>query len=290
VKARQASAKRPRVSTAGRTARRKDTGAVAAAAVPAVILVHPQLGENIGFAARAMANFGLTDLRLVAPRDGWPNDKAHAAAAGAAFVVEQATVYDSVEQAIGELNFVLATTARPREMVKAVLSPESAGHELRRRQDRAERSGVLFGPERSGLDNDTIALADAILTAPVSPGFASLSLPQAVLLFGYEWLKADSAATPLGRVTAFDGPAAEGIACPDTRPATRAELLGLFDHLEGELDRTGFLYPPEKRPSMVRAIRNMFHRMGATEQDVRTWRGIVAALSGHRSGRKNKLS
>jgi tRNA/rRNA methyltransferase len=279
-----------RAPTAGRAARRKGTDADAAAALPAVILVNPQLGENIGFAARAMANFGLTDLRLVAPRDGWPNDKAHAAAAGAAFVVEQATVYDSVEQAIGELNFVLATTARPREMVKAVLSPESAGRELRRRRDRAERTGVLFGPERSGLDNDTIALADAILTAPVSPGFASLSLPQAVLLFGYEWLKAESAAPPLGRATAFDGPATEGIAFPDTRQATRAELLGLFDQLEGELDRTGFLYPAEKRPSMVRAIRNMFHRMGATEQDVRTWRGIVASLSGPRSGRGKKLS
>jgi tRNA/rRNA methyltransferase len=290
VKAREASAKRSRASAAGRPARRKGAGADPAAALPAVILVKPQLGENIGFAARAMANFGLTDLRLVAPRDGWPNDKAHAAAAGAAFVVEQATVYDSVEQAIGELNYVLATTARPREMVKAVLSPESAGRELRRRRDRAERSGVLFGPERSGLDNDTIALADAILTAPVSPGFASLSLPQAVLLFGYEWLKAASAVPPLGRATSFDGPAVEGLACPDTRPATRAELLGLFDHLEGELDRTGFLYPPEKRPSMVRAIRNMFHRMAATEQDVRTWRGIVAALSARRSGRGKKLS
>ena len=181
------------------------SGAEAADFLPAVILVAPQLGENIGFAARAMANFGLTDLRLVSPRDGWPNDKAHAAAAGSAFVVEQATVFDSVEQAIGELNFVLATTARPREMVKAVLSPESAGRELKRRSDRAERTGVLFGPERSGLDNDTIALADAILTAPVSPGFASLSLPQAVLLFGYEWLKAESGAPSLGRATAFDG-------------------------------------------------------------------------------------
>jgi tRNA/rRNA methyltransferase len=279
-----------RASTGGRAARPKGTGAAAAVTPPAIILVNPQLGENIGFAARAMANFGLTDLRLVTPRDGWPNDKAHAAAAGAAFVVEQATVYDSVEQAVGELNFVLATTARPREMVKAVLSPESAGRELRRRRDSAERTGVLFGPERSGLDNDTIALADAILTAPVSPGFASLSLPQAVLVFGYEWLKAEDAAPPLGRATEFDGPATEGIAFPDTRPATRAELLGLFDHLEGELDRTGFLYPPEKRPSMVRAIRNMFHRMTATEQDVRTWRGIVASLSGHRPGGGKKLS
>lgn len=256
---------------------------------PAIILVNPQLGENIGFAARAMANFGLTDLRLVAPRDGWPNEKAHAAAAGAAFVVERATLYDSVESAIGELNFVLASTARPREMVKPVLGPASAAAELRRRGTR-QRTGVLFGPERSGLDNDTIALADAILTAPVSPDFASLSLPQAVLLFGYEWLKAQTAALPLGRATAFDGPAVEGLASAGTRPATKAELLGLFKHLEAELDDAGFLYPPEKRPSMVRAIRNMFHRMGATEQDVRTWRGVVAALSRQRSPRRKKVS
>ena len=275
-----------------RTTRTKAAGRRPArvAEPPAIILVKPQLGENIGFAARAMANFGLTDLRLVSPRDGWPNDKARAAAAGAAFVVDGATVYDSVDGAIGGLNFVLASTARPREMVKTVLGPESAAAELRQRGERAERTGVLFGPERSGLDNDTIALADAILTAPVSPGFASLSLPQAVLLFGYEWLKAQSAAPPLGRATAFDGPATEGIAFPDTRPATKVELLGLFEHLEAELDRTGFLYPPEKRPSMVRAIRNMFHRMGATEQDVRTWRGIVASLSEHRSGQGKKLS
>jgi tRNA/rRNA methyltransferase len=268
----------------------KGTGAETAAASPAIILVTPQLGENIGFAARAMANFGLTDLRLVAPRDGWPNPKAEAAAAGAAFVVEQATVYDNVESAIGELNFVLASTARPREMVKRVLSPESAAVELRQHGNREQRTGVLFGPERSGLDNYTIALADAILTAPVSQGFASLSLPQAVLLFGYEWLKAESATPPLGRATAFDGPAAEGIAFADTRPATRTELLGLFEHLEAELDQAGFLYPAEKRPSMVRAIRNMFHRMGATEQDVRTWRGIVAALSRRRPGRGKKVS
>jgi tRNA/rRNA methyltransferase len=253
-------------------------------------LVNPQLGENIGFAARAMANFGLADLRLVAPRDGWPNEKAHAAAAGAAFVVEQAKIYGSVESAIAELNYVLASTARPREMVKAMLAPESAAVELRQRLRMGERTGVLFGPERSGLDNDTISLADAILTAPVSPGFASLSLPQAVLLFGYEWLKSESEGAGLGRVTAFDGPASEGIAFSDTRPATKAELIGLFDHLEAELDQAGFLYPPEKRPSMVRAIRNMFHRMGATEQDVRTWRGIVAALSRLRAPRGKKMS
>ncbi|MGE3528774.1 MAG: RNA methyltransferase [Methyloceanibacter sp.] len=257
--------------------------------MPAVILVKPQLGENIGFAARAMANFGLTDLRLVAPRDGWPNDKARAAAAGAAALVDRATVYPTVAEAIGELNFVLASTARPREMVKPVLSPARAAAEFRRRGAKAERTGVLFGPERSGLDNDTIALADAILTAPVSQDFASLSLPQAVLLFGYEWFKGAASAPALGRAKTPAGARAGKTAHPRTRPARRAELLALFAHLEGELDRAGFLYPAEKRPSMVRSIRNMFHRMSATEQDVRTWRGIEASLAGTalRRGRKS---
>ena len=275
---------KPRRRTAGSRADRS------APAAPAIILVKPQLGENIGFAARAMANFGLSDLRLVAPRDGWPNDKARAAAAGAAALVDNAVVYDSVADAIGELNFVLASTARPREMVKAVLSAESGAAELRRRSNKGQGTGVLFGPERSGLDNDTIALADAILTAPVNPDFASLSLPQAVLLFAYEWLKSESADPSLGRATSVDGPAGEGLSFARTRPATRTELLALFAHLEAELDGSGFLYPAEKRPSMVRAIRNMFHRMGATEQDVRTWRGIIASLSGRASGRGNKLS
>lgn len=282
----RADTERPEISPASADNRCSPAQATA----PAIILVHPQLGENIGFAARAMANFGLTDLRLVAPRDGWPNDKAQAAAAGAAFLVDRARVYESVEHAVADLNFVLAATARPRELVKMVLSPESAARDLRERGLRVERTGVLFGPERSGLDNDVIALADAILTAPVNPDFASLSLPQAVLLFGYEWLKGESATPPLGRATGFDGPATEGIAFPDTRPATRAELFGLFEHLEAELDQSGFLYPAEKRPSMVRNIRNMFHRMGASEQDIRTWRGIVAALSRARRGGGDKGS
>lgn len=256
----------------------KRTKAPARMTAPVIVLVRPQLGENIGFAARAMGNFGLRDLRLVAPRDGWPNDKANAAAAVAGAIVEEATVYETVEAAISDLNFVLATTARPREMVKAVLSPETAAETLRARALSAERTGVMFGPERSGLDNDSIALADAILTAPVDPDFASLSLPQAVLLFVYEWLKSDKPKA-LGRITTFDGPAQEGLSAPDTRPATREELFGLFEHLEGALDDAGFLRPPEKRPSMVRSIRNMFHRMGATDQDVRTWRGIVSALT-----------
>jgi len=251
----------------------------ARAGTPAIILFEPQLGENIGFAARAMANFGLSELRLVAPRDGWPNDKARAAAAGADAVIDGAKLYPSLEAAIADLNFLLAATARPRDMVKPVLTPKRAAAELAKRRGQGDRTGVLFGPERSGLDNDVVALADAIITAPVDPAFASLSLPQAVLLIAYEWLQADRPHPSLGRATAHDGPATEGLDLARTRPATRAELIGLFAHLEGELDQAGFLRPPEKRPTMIRAIRNMFHRMGATEQDVRTWRGIVAALS-----------
>jgi tRNA/rRNA methyltransferase len=247
---------------------------------PAVILIAPQLGENIGFAARAMANFGLTELRLVSPRDGWPSGKARAAAAGADIIIDHAKVYPSIEQAVADLTFLLATTARPRGMVKPVLTPAGAARELAARGAKGERAGVMFGPERSGLDNDAISLADAIITAPVNPSFASLSLPQTVLLVGYEWLQARGSEPSLGRATKCDGPAAEGLYLAGTRQATRAELLALFEHLESELDRCGFLRPPEKRPTMVRAIRNMFHRMGATEQDVRTWRGIVASLSG----------
>ena len=258
----------------GKQADQDDT----ALAAPAIVLVRPQLGENIGFAARAMGNFGLRDLRLVAPRDGWPNDKARATAAVAGVIVDDARVFETVEDAVGDLNFVLATTARPREMVKQVMSPETAAAALRAKMQTSQRTGVLFGSERSGLDNDAIVLADAIVTAPVSAAFASLSLPQAVLLFAYEWLKGETS-SDLGRVTTYDGPAREGISAPDTRPATRAELYNLFEHLEEALDNAGFLRPPEKRPSMVRSIRNMFHRMGATDQDVRTWRGIVSALT-----------
>ena len=186
----------------------------------------------------------------------------------------------------------LINRAAPRVSRLAFVRCEEgiAALELRRRHLRDEKTGILFGPERSGLDNDAISLADAILTAPVNPDFASLSLPQAVLLFGYEWLKGESSALTLGRVTEFDGPVGEGISFPDTRPATREELFALFEHLESELDRTGFLYPPEKRASMVRNIRNMFHRMGASDQDVRTWRGIVATLSRVRRVKDDKVS
>lgn len=286
----KASGAKPEPSFRRRPARSRDKAGssgreAAAEGGLAIILVEPQLGENIGFAARAMANFGLNDLRLVAPRDGWPNQKARSASAGADAVIDKAELRATTELAVGGLNFVLATTARPRGLVKQVLTPESAARELRRRVAEGQHCGVLFGPEKSGLDNDTIVLADAIITAPIDPGFASLSLPQAVLLVCYEWLKAANAGTSLGRATQFDGPAAEGIPSADAVPAARAALFALFEHLERELDASGFLRPPEKRPAMLRNIRNMFHRMGLTDQDVRTWRGMIAALSGSRRRR-----
>lgn len=255
---------------------------------PAVILVEPQLGENIGTAARAMANFGLTDLRLVAPRDVWPSEKARAAASGADAVIDGARVFGSVEAAVGGLHYVCATTARRRDMVKPVLRPETAVREMQARGLAGQACGILFGRERAGLDNDQVALADAIVTAPVNPAFASLNLAQSVLLMGYEWIK-QSEPEGLGRRTTFDGPAYEGLQMRGSRPATRAEIVGFLEHLEGELDASGFLRPPQKRPIMVRSIRSMFLRLGATEQEVRTLRGIVASLTRvHR--RRKKVS
>ena len=245
---------------------------------PVIILAEPQLGENIGASARAMANFGLTELRLIRPRDGWPNDYAYKAASGADWVIEGARVFEREEDALGDLNYVYAATARPRDMVKPVLTPDQAGEEIRTKIASGLTVGVLFGRERSGLDNDQIALADAIVMAPVNPAFASLNLGQAVLLIGYEWFKRGAAT--LGDGTRQDGPHdAPGLKMPGTRPATKKELVGFFEHLEEELDMSGFLNPVEKRPAMVRNIRNMFQRTELTEQDVRTLRGIVSSLT-----------
>jgi len=244
---------------------------------PVIILVRPQLGENIGTAARAMANFSLVNLRIIMPRDGWPNDDAVSASAGADRVIENARIYESTGEAVADLNFVCATTARPRDMIKPVLAPEHAMSEIGTRVNAGQKCGILFGAEKSGLTNDDIALADTIVTAPVDPSFASLNLAQSVLLVAYEWLKQSNHAG-LGRQTEFDGPVHEGVQMQRTRPATRAELVGFFEHLENELDASGFLRPPEKRPVMVRNIRNLFHRMGTTEQEVRTLRGIVSSL------------
>lgn len=239
---------------------------------PAIVLVRPQLAVNIGMSARAMANFGLTDLRLVAPREeragvrsSWKD--AYAAAASAAHILDGASRFASVEDAIGDCNFVWATTARERGQHKPIRMPAEAMPECFARIAAGEKQGVLFGPERTGLSNDEVALADAIITFPVNPAYASLNLAQAVLLVGYEWIRA-----------------AEGESLPITRPqrslaAPRDMVLSFFDYLEEELLQAGFFRPPGKLAVMRRNLRNIFHRMGLTEQDVRTLRGVVVRLA-----------
>jgi tRNA/rRNA methyltransferase len=233
---------------------------------PVVVLSHPQLGENIGAAARAMKNFGLSDLRLVSPRDGWPNEKAQAMAAGAVDIVDGARVYGDLRAALADLQLVYATTARGRGVAKPVLTPSEAGVRMRAAADRSEKTGLLFGNERAGLDNDEISLADAVITVPTAV-FASLNLSQAVLLTAYEWFVAGN-----------DTPALSIDHGPIARKATREEMFQLFDHLENELLHSGFLYPPDKEPPMVRNIRAMLNRADLTDQEVRTLRGMIVAL------------
>jgi tRNA/rRNA methyltransferase len=247
---------------------------------PAIILVEPQLAENIGMCARAMANFGLSEMRLVRPREGWPTGGglpkgAHQAASGALFILEQARHFDSVEAAIADLNFTLATTARERGQMKRVFTPVEAMPDVSARIAAAQKVGILFGRERTGLENDEVSLADAILTFPVNPAFASLNLAQAVLLTGYEWFRA-----------------AHGDAKPfetfETPPATREAVLSFFHFLESELDEAGF-FPPAKSPVMIRNLRDIFHRLSMTEQDVRTLRGAISTLiKGRRGDREPK--
>jgi tRNA/rRNA methyltransferase len=246
----------------------------AATGGPAIILVEPQLGENIGTAARAMLNCGLTDLRLVKPRDGWPSEKARSAASGADKVIDGARLYEGTAAAIADLTRVYATTARQRGMIKRVVTPRRAAKEMRRAASAGRKVGILFGRERTGLENDDIALADAVIAVPLNPGFASLNLAQAVLLVGYEWFQAADETPPSQLIV------------NETRPATKAELLNFFVQLEKHLVDSGFLRNVQKRPSMVRNIRNLFQRAGLTHQEVRTLHGIVSDLSGLRERRK----
>ena len=245
---------------------------------PAVILMEPQLADNIGMVARAMANFGLDDLRLIAPRDGWPNEKARIAASGANYVIDDASSYPTLENALGDLTYVVATTARQRPLKKPVLTPEEAIAALRERIQRGERCGILFGRERNGLETSELANADALIMIPVNSRFASLNLAQAVLLLGYAWMRESGQAT-LGRVTTYEKPLSGGLNLGDDIFATKEDMYGFFDHIESELDRLGFFNPIEKRPSVVQNLRTMFTRMALTQQEVRTLRGIVATLS-----------
>ncbi len=234
---------------------------------PAIILVHPQLGENIGMVARAMANFGLAELRLVNPRDGWPSEKAISAASKADHVIEAAKVYPSLEAAVADLEFVYATTARDRYGYKEVRSPVVAADDLRSRFRIGQKTGILFGRERTGLTNEEIALADELVTFPVNPAFASLNLAQAVLLMSYEWMKSGLASV---EDTPFD-------ALPQ-RPAKKEELQGLFDHVEETLDARGYFRPAEKKPKLVENLRAILTRPSFTGTEIQVLRGIISCL------------
>ena len=253
---------------------------------PRILLMEPQLADNIGMVARAMANFGLEELRLINPRDGWPNEKARIAASGANYVIDDAAPFPDLPAAIADLNYVVATTARQRPLKKPVLTPEEAVREMRERSARGEKCGILFGRERNGLETNEVALADATVMIPVNSRFASLNLAQAVLLLGYAWVRESGIAT-LGRVTTYETPVQSGLNLGSDRAATKLELIAFFEHIESELDRSGFFNPVEKRPAVVQNLRTMFTRMTATEQEIRTLRGIVATLAkGKGHGRK----
>jgi tRNA/rRNA methyltransferase len=233
---------------------------------PCVILNEPQLAENIGAVARVMANFGLSDLRLVRPRDGWPQPRAWASASGADWPLDEARVFDRLEAAVADLRLVLATTARPRETELAVLTPREAAASLAEAAEQGWPCGLVFGGERAGLTADDIVLAKGVVTIPIDPKFRSLNLAQAVAICAYEWRVLEEAGPP----PAFG---------PRTAPAEHAELMGLFGHLETELEAGGFFHPPEKRPAMIRNLRAALSRAELTDQEVRTFRGVVTALS-----------
>ena len=253
---------------------------------PAILLMEPQLPDNIGMVARACANFGLDALRLIAPRDGWPNEKARIAASGANHVIDEAVAFATLGEAIGDLHWVCATTARQRDLRKPVLTPEQAIAEMRRRIAAGERCGVLFGRERNGLETAEVAVADALVMIPVNSRFASLNLAQAVLILGYEWMRSSPAAT-LGRVTTYERPVTSGLNLGHDRRATKEEVAGLSAHLEQELEMLRFFNPAEKSRMVMRNVETMLARAEPTDQEVRTFRGIVATLAkGKGTGRK----
>jgi len=240
---------------------------------PVVVLVEPQLGENIGMAARAMLNCGLTELRLVNPRDGWPNEAALDAAVGARQTVDQARVFSSVREATSDLRRIYATTSRPRSVVRRIVTPRDAASELRAAEREEISCGILFGAERTGLVTEDLAACHGIIEVPLNPEYPSLNLAGAVLLVAYEWRLAGTTPTP-GRVET------KGF-----RPATREEFEGFLDHLVDRLDAGGYFRTPEIRPSSINNLRALFERTDATEQEVRTLRGVLRALefAGRRS-------
>jgi tRNA/rRNA methyltransferase len=233
---------------------------------PAFILVRPQMGENVGAAARAMLNFGLERLRIVDPRDGWPNPRAVAMASGAGRLLDQAGLFDDVGTAIADCDFVFATTARGRELVKLVVSPERAMEMTRAMAAEGKRVGVLFGPERAGLENEDIVQANAIVTVDVNPEFPSLNLAQCVLLLGYEWRRSG-------------GGVPEVMELARTEFASRLEVERLGDHFEERLDAAGFFFPETKAEGMKQNLRNMWGRLGLTRAEVQTFHGMLRQIA-----------
>lgn len=233
---------------------------------PAVILCEPQLGENIGATARAMANFGLWDLRLVNPRDGWPNERAVAAASRADHVLERVRVFETLEAAIADLSLVLATTARRRDMQKDVLGPDVGAQRMAAHIAAGQGAGLLFGREKWGLLNEEVALADAIVTLPVEAAFASLNIAQAVLVMAYEWRRQSGQAATLPFGTGIEP------------PASKQEIVRLFEHIEEALDRAGFFTAPDKRPTVINNLRTMLTRAQFSSQEVRTLHGVISSI------------
>lgn len=246
---------------------------------PAIILVEPQLGENIGMAARAMLNCGLTDLRLVNPRDGWPSEAAQRACAGADKVLEKTRLYSSIAEAVADKTFVLASTARSRDMIKPVYSPETAAQTIIAHDQKMQQSAsaILFGREKSGLKNDDLSHADAILNVPLNPGFSSLNLAMAVLLIGYQWYSQAVVNPDQARQEALDI-----LELGSAEVTTKEELEILMRHFEVELDKANYFSTPEIRVTNLRNIRNAFQRMRLTDQELRTFHGMLKALSGNK--------
>ena len=234
---------------------------------PAFVLVRPQMGENIGAAARAMLNFGLERMRVVSPRDGWPSPQAVALASGAGRVLDAAQIYENVQGAVNDCEYVYATTARGRELAKPVFTPEAAMQDARARMAAGQRVAVLFGPERAGLENDDITRANAIITVPVNPDFPSLNLAQCVLLLGYEWRRQTAPAQAVVQHMAR------------TQWANGAEVEALGDHFESRLSDAGFFYPPEKVDGMKEGLRNMWTRLNLTQAEVQTLHGMLRQIA-----------
>jgi tRNA/rRNA methyltransferase len=232
-------------------------------AKPVFVLVRPQLGQNIGKAARAMLNFGLTEMRLVSPRDGWPNPEAGPAASGADVVLERAQLYDSVADAIADCSLVFASTVRRRDLVMPVVGPGEMAEQI---GAATSRSAILFGPERSGLETDDVALATAIVTVPINPEFGSLNLAQAVILLAYEWSRRSSLAQPT--VKDIEPPAPHG------------EVDGLITHLNDELDMKGYFHPPSRTQATKNTLRTIFTKPGWSSREVKAIRGVIRALVG----------